>query len=83
MTNSYFHFKDFLQSVKKITKNATWRKVKKLNVEKGKITEVDIKAENDPVIQAAVKPIIDEKNVFDYFDFTKKVVEYLMSQSHE
>jgi len=71
--NSYNHY-----NIKKITKNVVAQKVQRLNVNTGIVEEVDIEAENSPMIQTQAKPFMDEYHVLPVFHFADEVVKYLL-----
>ena len=73
--NPYNHY-----NIKNITKNVFAKKVKRLNVDTGECEEIDIEAKDSPMIQAQVKPIMDEYHVLDVFRFGDEVVKYLLPQ---
>jgi hypothetical protein len=56
--NPYSHF-----NIKKITYGVVAEKVKQVEIRTGKIVEVDLAAKDHPMIQAQVKPWVDEHNV--------------------
>jgi len=76
--NPYNHY-----NVKKITKSVIVRKVKILNVYNKKITEQDIAAKDDPVIQAQVKPFVDAKKVSSVFNFADQVVKEMFIRMNQ
>ena len=73
--NPYNHF-----NIKKITKNVVAQKVKRLNVKTGQVEEVDIEAENSPMIQTQAKPFMDEHHAIPVFHFADEVVKYLLQK---
>ena len=73
--NPYNHY-----NIKKITKNVVAQKVQRLNVNTGQVEEVDIEAENSPMIQTQAKPFMDEHHVLPVFHFADEVVKYLLPQ---
>ena len=73
--NPYNHY-----NIKKITKNVVAQKVQRLNVSTGKVEEIDIEAENSPIIQAQAKPFMDEHHVLPVFHFADEVVKYLLTK---
>jgi hypothetical protein len=73
--NPYSHF-----NIKKITYDVVAGKVKRVDTATGAITEVDMAAKDHPMIQAQVKPWVDERNVLMVFAFADEVVRYLLSQ---
>jgi hypothetical protein len=72
--NPYNHY-----NIKKITAAVVWDKVQVVNLETGKVEEKTIAAEDDPIIQAQAKPIVDQKRVFEIFTFADGVTKYLLS----
>jgi hypothetical protein len=74
--NPYNHF-----NIKKITINVVAQKVKQLNVNTGIVEEVDIEAENSPMIQTQAKPFMDEHHVLPVFHFADEVVKYLLPKN--
>lgn len=73
--NPYSHY-----NIKKITLGVVARKVKQVNVATGEIIEVDLEAKDHPMIQARVKPWIDDQNLMPVFNFADEVVKYLLGQ---
>jgi hypothetical protein len=73
--NPYSHY-----NIKKITYDVVAEKVKQVDTKTGVVTEVDMAAKDHPMIQAQVKPWVDENNVLDVFTFADEVVKYLLSQ---
>jgi hypothetical protein len=73
--NPYSHF-----NIKKITYDVVAGKVKRVDTTTGAISEVDMAAKDHPMIQAQVKPWMDEHNVLAVFAFADEVVKYLLSQ---
>lgn len=71
--NPYNHY-----NIKKITINIVARKVKRLDVKTGEVQEIDIEAQDSPMIQAQVKPLVDEYHVLPVFHFADEVVKYLL-----
>jgi len=71
--NPYNHF-----NIKKLTQNIVAGKVKKVNTETGAIEELDMPAKDYPMIQAQVKPFVDEYHVLPVFHFADEVVKYLL-----
>ena len=49
------------------------------NLETGAVEEKTIAAEDDPLIQAQAKPVVDQKRVFEIFTFADGVTRYLLS----
>lgn len=73
--NPYSHY-----NIKKITYGVVAEKVKQVDTKTGAITEVDMAAKDHPMIQAQVKPWVDENNVLAVFTFADEVAKYLLSQ---
>jgi len=76
--NPYSHY-----NIKKITKNVVARKIKELDVNTGEVREIDIEAQNNPMIQAQAKPFMDEHHVLPVFHFADEVVKYLLPKIGE
>ena len=76
--NPYSHY-----NIKKITQDVIAGKVKKINLSTGEIEEADIPAKDNPMIQAQVKPWIDQQRVLDVFNFSDMVVKFLIMQLDE
>jgi len=73
--NPYSHY-----NIKKITQGVVARKVKQVNTKTGEVTEVDLEAKDHPMVQAQVKPWMDEHNLVAVFNFADEVVKYLLRQ---
>jgi hypothetical protein len=73
--NPYSHY-----NVKKITYGVVAEKVKQVNTKTGAVTEIDLAAKDNPMIQAQVKPWVDEHYVMAVFAFADEVVKYLLCQ---
>ncbi len=73
--NPYSHF-----NIKKITYDVVVGKVKRVDTTTGAISETDMAAKDHPMIQAQVKPWVDEHNVLAVFAFADEVVKYLLNQ---
>lgn len=71
--NPYSHY-----NIKKITRNVVAEDIKELDVITGEVREIDIEAENSPMIQAQAKPLMDEHHVMAVFHFADEVVKYLL-----
>jgi hypothetical protein len=71
--NPYNHF-----NIKKLTQDVVAKKVKAVNTETGAIEELDMPAKDHPMIQAQVKPLVDEYHVLPVFYFADEVVKYLL-----
>jgi hypothetical protein len=76
--NPYNHY-----NIKKITKNVVAQNVQRLDVKTGAVEEVDIEAENSPMIQTQGKPLMDEHHVLPVFHFADEVVKYLLPKITE
>ena len=76
--NPYNHY-----NIKKITKNVVAQKVQRLNVNTGKVWEIDIEAESSPMVQTQAKPFMDEHHVLPVFHFADEVVKYLLPKIEE
>jgi len=76
--NPYNHY-----NIKKITKNIVAQKVQRLDVNTGKVEEIDIEAKNSPIIQTQAKPFMDEHHVLPVFHFADEVVKYLLPKIEE
>jgi hypothetical protein len=70
-------------NIKKITRNVVAQNVKRVFTKSMNIETVDIKAINDPIIQAQAKPFMDEFNVFNVFNFVNEVVKLLLHKIQE
>ena len=73
--NPYSHY-----NIRKITYGVVAEKVKQLDTNTGAVIEVDMAAKDHPMIQAQVKPWVDENNVLAVFTFADEVVKSLLSQ---
>lgn len=76
--NPYSHY-----NIKKITQDVIAGKVKRINLSSGEIEEMDIPANDNPMIQAQVKPWVDQQRVFDVFNFSDMVVKFLIVKLDE
>jgi hypothetical protein len=76
--NPYNHY-----NIKKITKNVVAEKVQRLDVNTDKVEEIDIEAQNSPMIQAQAKPFMDEHHVLLVFHFADEIVKYLLPKIKE
>lgn len=76
--NPYSHY-----NIRKITRDVIAGKVKRINLSSGEIDEVDIPAKESPMIQAQVKPWVDEQRVLNVFHFADTIVKYLTKQLDE
>lgn len=73
--NPYLHY-----NIKKITKKVAANKVKKVNVITRKVEELDIPAEDNPVLWGFAKKFVDRETVFDVFTFANKIVKELFEE---
>lgn len=71
--NPYIHY-----NIRRITERAVARKAKQVDTETGEVKEVNIEAKNSPMIQAQVKPLMDERCVMAVFHFADEVVKYIL-----
>ena len=72
--NPYNHF-----NIKKITKGTIAGRVQHFNLDTGFHEEIDIAAEDSPMIQAQVKPHVEERNVFTVVQGADNFVRQLLS----
>lgn len=70
--NPYLHY-----NIKKITKNVVARKVKRVDVNTGQVTEEDLPAKDNPITWVLAKKFVDRERVFKIFNFTDSLVKYL------
>jgi len=73
--NPYNHF-----NIKKITYDVVAGRVKRVDTNTGTISEEDMAAKDHPMIQAQVKPWVDEQKVLLVFAFADEMVKYLLNQ---
>ena len=73
--NPYSHY-----NIRKITKDVIAGKVKKVTLSTGEIDEIDIPAKESPMIQAQVKPWVDQQRVLAVFHFADAVVKHLVNK---
>jgi len=73
--NPYSHY-----NIKKITEDVIAGKVRRINLSSGEIEELDIPAKENPMIQAQVKPWVDQQRVLGVFHFADTVVKYLIAK---
>ncbi len=76
--NPYSHY-----NIKKITEDVIAGKVKRINLKTGEIEEIDIPAKESPMIQAQVKPWVDQQRVLAVFHFADVVVKHLVKKLDE
>lgn len=72
--NPYLHY-----NIQKLTEDVVARKVRKVNVEALKIEEVDMPAEDNPIVWGIAKRFVDKDLVFKAFYFADSVVKKLFS----
>ena len=70
--NPYLHY-----NIKNITKRVAANKVKKVNVVTKQVEELDIPAEDNPVLWGFAKKFVDRETVWDVFAFADKIVKEL------
>lgn len=70
--NPYLHY-----NIKKITKRVAAKNVKKLNINTQKVEELDIPAEENPVLWSFAKKFVDREMVIDVFKFVDKTIREL------
>lgn len=70
--NPYLHY-----NIKKITRNVAANKVKKVNINTHKVEELDIPAEENPILWGFAKKLVDRETVFDVFMFADRIVKDL------
>ena len=73
--NPYNHF-----NIKKLTQDVVAEKVKVVDTESGAIEEQNLPAKDNPMIQAQVKPFVDDYHVIPVFYFADEVVKYLLTK---
>lgn len=73
--NPYLHY-----NIKKITKKVAANKVKKIDITTHKVEELDIPAEENPVLWSFAKKFVDRETVFDVFTFADKIVKELFEK---
>lgn len=71
--NPYSHY-----NIKTITRNVVAENIKEVDVNTGEVREIDIEAEDSPMIQVQAKPLMDENHVLPVFHFADEVVKYLL-----
>lgn len=76
--NPYLHY-----NIKKLIKNVMAGKVKKVNFETRQVEELDLPAEDNPVVWGFAKRFVDRERVFDVFGFADYVVKYLFQQTEK
>jgi len=79
--NPYLHY-----NIKKLTRGVRANKVKKLDIKTGKIEEVQLDAQKDPVLWPYAKKFVDGKSVSQVLNFVCRIVRLLFveekDQSH-
>lgn len=73
--NPYLHY-----NIKKITKRVAADNVKKIDVITQKVEELDIPAEDNPVLWGFAKKFVDRETIFDVFAFADKIVKELFEK---
>ncbi|MEK7573166.1 MAG: hypothetical protein AAB531_01950 [Patescibacteria group bacterium] len=70
--NPYLHY-----NIKKIVKKVGANKVKKIDINTQKIEELNLPAEDNPILWGFAKRFVDRETVFDVFKFADTVVKQL------
>lgn len=70
--NPYLHY-----NIKKIVKKIGANKIKKINVNTQKVEELDLPAEDNPILWGFAKRFVDRETFFDVFKFADTIVKYL------
>mgnify|MGYP001570456456 CR=1 FL=1 len=73
--NPYLHY-----NIKRITKKVAANKVKKLDINTHKVEELDIPAEENPILWGFAKKFVDRETVFDVFGFADRIVKELFEK---
>jgi len=73
--NPYLHY-----NIKKITKDVVARKVKKINVTTQHAEEIDLPAEDSPIVWGFAKKFVDRERVLDVFVFADWIVKHLFEK---
>lgn len=73
--NPYLHY-----NIKRITNNVVARNVKKVDTRTRKSEEVDILAEDNPIVWGFAKKFADRERVVDTFVFADRIVKYLFEK---
>jgi|SRR5579885_901788 len=73
--NPYLHY-----NIKKITMKVAANKVKKINVDSQKVEELDLSAEDNPILWGFAKKFVDRETVFDVFVFADHIVKQLFER---
>jgi hypothetical protein len=76
--NPYLHY-----NIKKITKRVAANKIKKINVDSQKVEELDVPAEDNPVLWGFAKKFVDRETVFDIFTFADRMVKEFLEEKHD
>jgi hypothetical protein len=71
--NPYLHY-----NIKKIVKKVAANKIQKINVNTQKVEELDLPAEDNPVLWGFAKKFVDRETVFDVFIFSDRMVKELL-----
>lgn len=73
--NPYLHY-----NIKRITKDVVAKKVKKINADTRKAEEVDLPAEDNPIVWGLAKKFADRERVLDVFVFADRIVKGLFEE---
>ncbi len=73
--NPYLHY-----NIKKITKNVVAKKVKKVDINTQKVEELDLPAEDSPIMWGIAKRFVDRETVFKVFNFADNIVKHLFEK---
>jgi len=74
--NPYLHY-----NIKRITKDVVARKVTKVDTRTRKTEEVDLPAEDNPIVWGFAKRFADRERVLDVFIFADRIAKYLFVKS--
>nr|MBI5456010.1 hypothetical protein [Candidatus Levybacteria bacterium] len=70
--NPYLHY-----NIKKIVKKVGANKVRKIDINTQKVEELNLPAEDNPILWGFAKRFVDRETVFDVFNFADRIVKYL------
>jgi len=73
--NPYLHY-----NIKKITKKVAARNVKRVDINSRKVEELDIAANDNPVLWGFAKKFVDKEMVYDVFVFVDKIIKELFEE---
>lgn len=76
--NPYLHY-----NIKKIVKRVAANKIKRINVNTQKVEELDLPAEDNPVLWGFAKKFVDRETVFDVFTFSDRIIKELLEEKHD